>query len=106
VASVHAVGHPLTSDHVHRVDHVAACTSLERGDTITTEAIASLLTHPEGGLKNVPRDATVIPLVNKADTSEDEQHASEIIETTLDRAAGIEAGIVAELRENRIIRIG
>jgi molybdenum cofactor cytidylyltransferase len=37
---------------------------------LTAEAVARILTHPLGGLKNVPNAARVIPLLNKIDSEE------------------------------------
>lgn len=67
VAAVDVVGEPLTEERVHRVKRVAALTDLDAGDTITAEAVATVLAHEEGGRKDVPEGATVIPVLNKVD---------------------------------------
>jgi probable selenium-dependent hydroxylase accessory protein YqeC len=54
VASVHAVGDPLTEESVHRPERVAALTDRERGDAIRPADVATVLAHEEGGLKSVP----------------------------------------------------
>ncbi|MGM0604353.1 MAG: selenium cofactor biosynthesis protein YqeC, partial [Halobacteriota archaeon] len=58
IASVQAVGEPLEERTVHRPDRVAALAGIERGDRITPETIATVLTHPDGGLKGIPPAAT------------------------------------------------
>jgi len=68
VASVHAVGEPLTEAVVHRPERVAAITALSVGDTITPETIGTVLASPDGGLRHVPDAAAVTPVINKADT--------------------------------------
>ncbi|WP_254536864.1 selenium cofactor biosynthesis protein YqeC [Halomarina litorea] len=67
VASVHVVGKPLSEEFVHRPERVADLTGLSTGDTVEPEHVAQVLAHARGGLKGVPRDATVVPVLNKVD---------------------------------------
>lgn len=101
VASVRAVGSPLSSDQVHRVKHVASLV-LEPGATITPEAVGTVLAHPDGGCKNVPPDVPVIPLVNKADTHELRETGRRVIETAIERNERIDRGLVTSLRQGDI----
>ncbi|PSP68016.1 putative selenium-dependent hydroxylase accessory protein YqeC [Halobacteriales archaeon QS_1_69_70] len=78
VASARAVGEPLEGDRVHRPERVAAITTLESGEEIRPRHVATVLTHPEGGLKGVPDGATVRPLVNMVDDPDLEATAREI----------------------------
>ncbi|MFW6434929.1 MAG: selenium cofactor biosynthesis protein YqeC, partial [Halovenus sp.] len=80
VVSVHAVGKPLTGHWVHRPERIAAITGSEIGDEITADTVATVLTADEGGLKGVPSEATVIPLLTKVDTSAHERTARAIAE--------------------------
>ncbi|MBE2221400.1 MAG: putative selenium-dependent hydroxylase accessory protein YqeC [Anaerolineae bacterium] len=50
---------------------------------LTSEAIARVLIHPQGGLKNVPDEARVVPLLNKVDSEERLASAREIAQLTL-----------------------
>ncbi|MHC3438343.1 selenium cofactor biosynthesis protein YqeC [Natrialbaceae archaeon A-gly3] len=86
IASVHAVGKPLTEEYVHRPERVAAITDLAVGEAITPEAIGTVLSSGDGGLKGVPESATVIPLLNKVDDADDEASAREIAAAVHDRA--------------------
>lgn len=86
VASAHAVGEPLDEETVHRPERVAALTDADIGDEVTAEMVGQVLAHTEGGLKDVPPGATVIPLVNKVDDEDDERVAREIAETVLEEA--------------------
>jgi probable selenium-dependent hydroxylase accessory protein YqeC len=67
IASVHVVGEPLTEALVHRPERVAALTGLSVGDTVEAEHVAEVLAHPDGGLRDVPPSATVVPVLNKVD---------------------------------------
>ena len=87
IVSAHAVGEPLTEAAVHRPERVASLTGLDLGDEITPEAIAEVLASPEGGLKDVPRGARVIPLINKVDTDEDAAVAHKIADRLFETVA-------------------
>lgn len=87
IVSAHAVGEPLTEAAVHRPERVASLTDLELGDKITPAAIAEVLASPEGGLKDVPPGATVVPLINKVDTDEDAAAAHEIADRLFESVA-------------------
>ncbi|MFC4248870.1 selenium cofactor biosynthesis protein YqeC [Natribaculum luteum] len=86
IASVHAVGKPLTEEYVHRPERVAAITDLEVGDRITPAAVATVVSSDEGGLKGIPAGATTIPLLNKVDDAGDEGTAREIAAAILEQA--------------------
>jgi probable selenium-dependent hydroxylase accessory protein YqeC len=78
VASVGAVGEPLTAETVHRPERVAAITDRDVGDEITPELVGRVLADPRGGLKDVPPDATAIPLINAVDDDADEATARDV----------------------------
>ena len=50
---------------------------------LTPEAVAKILTHPLGGLKNVPEEARIIPLLNKVESEVQLATAREIAQQTL-----------------------
>lgn len=81
VVSAHVVGKPLTTDHVHRVEHVASLANIRPGEEITPSVVGRVLAHPEGGHKAIPSGATVIPLVNMVDNDEYQEVAREIAQT-------------------------
>ena len=70
VAGLSGLGKPLNEEHVHRSEIFARLSGLGIGDTITPEAIVCVLTHPAGGLKNIPSQARRVVLLNQADTAE------------------------------------
>lgn len=69
-AGLSAIGKPLTDEHVHRAEFFSQLSGLQIGETITPQAIISTLTHPQGGLKNIPSHARRIALLNQADMPE------------------------------------
>lgn len=97
IASAHVIGAPLEDDLVHRVDRVTALTGLDRGDTITPEAVAQVLVHPEGGRKGVPPGARFVPLVNMVD---DDAHcqAARVVAEAIHRRADVPHVVLAAMR--------
>jgi molybdenum cofactor cytidylyltransferase len=70
VAGLGALGKPLNDEHVHRAELFAQLSGLQMNQTITPEALVRVLTHPQGGLKNIPPHARRVALLNQADTPE------------------------------------
>jgi molybdenum cofactor cytidylyltransferase len=70
VVGLSGLGRPLTDELVHRPEIFSKLSSLQMGETIRPEDIVKVLTHPEGGLKNIPGYARRVVLLNQADTSE------------------------------------
>ena len=66
-AGLDVVGQPLGDDTVHRAELISQLTGTALGQPVTPDTVARLLCHPEGGLKKVPAQARVVPLLNKVD---------------------------------------
>ncbi|HSN77329.1 MAG TPA: selenium cofactor biosynthesis protein YqeC [Anaerolineae bacterium] len=66
VAGIAAVGQSLDDATVHRPEIAAALTGLRLGDTLTAEAVAALLAHPDGGRKGCPGHAAPLLYLNLA----------------------------------------
>src|SRR5688500_2846960 len=67
VVGADVFGAALGPERVHRPELVQALTGAASGVPVTPELVARVLTHAEGGLKNVPAGARVIPLINKVE---------------------------------------
>ncbi|WP_050032585.1 selenium cofactor biosynthesis protein YqeC [Halorubrum halophilum] len=104
VASVGAVGEPLTAETVHRPERVAAITDAAVGDEITPELVGRVLADELGGLKDVPQDATAIPLVNAVDDAHDEATAREIARAVHERA-DVSRVVLARMIEGEIVDV-
>ena len=70
VVGLEALGQPLTDDAAQHAERIAEFTRAPLGGQITSELIAQIITHPQGGLKNAPSGARVAVLLNKAETPE------------------------------------
>jgi molybdenum cofactor cytidylyltransferase len=80
VAGLNSLGKPLTEEFVHRPEIFARLSGLKPGAVITPEALVRVLTHPQGGLKNIPAGARRVALLNQADTPELQAQAKYIAE--------------------------
>ncbi len=67
IASARVVGKPLTEEFVHRPERVASITDRAVGEEVRASDVATVLASEHGGLKDVPDDATAIPVVNMVD---------------------------------------
>lgn len=79
VAGLSAIGKPLNDEHVHRSGKYAALTGLEPGSPVTWDSVEKLLSHPDGGLKNIPQSARRILLLNQAECVVWDETASQTI---------------------------
>jgi molybdenum cofactor cytidylyltransferase len=59
---------PLTEDHLHRAEIFGKISGLKLEETINEMAVARVLVHPLGGIKNIPSAARRVALLNQADT--------------------------------------
>ncbi|MFB6184702.1 MAG: selenium cofactor biosynthesis protein YqeC [Haloarculaceae archaeon] len=87
IASARVVGEPLDDDHVHRPERVAAVADVELDEELRPEHVAAVLASADGGLRDVPAGATVVPLVNMVDDADLATVGREIATGILDRVA-------------------
>jgi len=92
-------GKTLDAEHVHRPELVSALSGAPLGTPITPEIVARVLTHPEGGRKNVPAGARVVALINKVESLPDLKPARETAERLL-REPAIRSVVLAAVRGN------
>ena len=67
----------------HRLDRIHALTGLGSDDVVTIGNAATILLHPQGGLKSIPETAHVVIAITKV-TSEREAAASELASLLLE----------------------
>lgn len=83
VVGLSGLGKPLDNTTVHRPERFGELSGLAPGDPISIQALATVLAHPEGGLKNIPAGAQSILLLNQAETPAREKAAGELAEVLL-----------------------
>lgn len=69
VAGLDVLGKSIGDSVIHRTSRFCELTGASPGEVITERMVADVLAHPDGYLQHVPLQATVIPLLNKAENS-------------------------------------
>ena len=101
VAAVDIVGRQLDESTVHRPEIVAKLAGAELGETITPSLMSAVLLNPQGGLKNAPPKARVIPLINKVSQARTET-AREIAQSLLESTRVRRVLLAAVAMENPV----
>ena len=83
VVGLDILDQPLNDDNVHRAERVSRLSGTPLGQPVTAETIAAVLCHVEGGLKNIPTQARVVPLLNKAESQPSRIAAQQIASSLL-----------------------
>lgn len=105
VASARVVGKPLEGTHVHRPEHVADVAGIELGDELTAEHVARVLASDRGGLKDVPRGATVVPVVNMADDASLRRTARDVADRTLELTDAVDRVAVTRMDRGELVEV-
>jgi len=98
MADLHVLGKPLADQHVFRPELVAALSGTSLGEPVTDATVAAVLSHPEGGLKQVPLQARVVPILNQWDGEHGSIAAKRVAELVLG-SERIERVVIASLRQ-------
>jgi probable selenium-dependent hydroxylase accessory protein YqeC len=70
VVGIDAIGCRLAEENVFRSEIVSKLLGLPLGEVVSAEAIAFLITHPQGIIKGSPPQARIVPFLNKVDLDE------------------------------------
>lgn len=70
IVGMNGIGKSLSGEFVHRPEIFSRISGVAPGEPITIDAVIRVLSHPEGGLKNIPGNAKKFVLFNQADTPE------------------------------------
>ena len=102
VVGLTGIGQPLSAEVVHRAEIFSALSGLGMGETITPDALIRVLTHSDGGQKNIPAGARKAVLLNQADTTELQSVAHGMIEALLSSFHSI---IISSLKQENIFAV-
>jgi molybdenum cofactor cytidylyltransferase len=80
-AGMSGLGRPLGEEWVHRPQLFSQLSGLSLGETLTAQALAGVLTSPQGGLKGIPPSARRALLLNQADTPQLQAAAQNLAQT-------------------------
>lgn len=102
VAGLSSLGRPLANEFVHRAEIFSRISGLAIGESITVDAIVRALTHPSGGLKDVPEKASKIVILNQADTTELQARANGMVNPLLTTYGSV---IISNLINEKIFAV-
>lgn len=106
VVGMDIIGKTLNSENVHRSGRVSEISRFEIGDEITPELVARVVTHKEGGRKNVPHNSRLIPLLNKVDDEKRKEIAEETAKEILDKTSEVDRVVLGQvIEEDPIVEI-
>jgi molybdenum cofactor cytidylyltransferase len=99
-AGLTGLGSLLTGESVHRPEIFAQLSGLQPGEPISLIALARVLLHASGGLKNIPAPARRIALLTQADSPELQAQGGELARALL---PDFDCGIVASLQTGNVL---
>lgn len=102
VAGLTGIGKPLTDEIAHRAEIFARLSGLNIGETVTSDALMRVLSHPEGGQKNIPLGARKVLLLNQADTPELQALAHGMVQALL---TDFDAVLIASLSQKTVFAV-
>jgi molybdenum cofactor cytidylyltransferase len=102
VIGLRGLGKALNEQHVHRAEIFSRLSGLAIGDIIGLDSLKRVLTHPEGGGKNVPAHARKVLLINQADTPELQSAAQGLAHSL---ASTFDSVIISSLRHKTIFAV-
>jgi molybdenum cofactor cytidylyltransferase len=96
VVGIDALSAPIC-EVAHRPERVCAITGLGPDETLGPETLATLLTSPDGGLKDAPPAARAVVLINKVEAPTQHEAARQVAEGILNNPR-VERVVVGALR--------
>lgn len=102
VVGLDSLGKTLSDETVHRPDLFSKLSGVNIGETITPNSLIRVLTHKDGGQKNIPLDARKTLLINQTDTPELQATAQGMAPALL---SSFHAIVVASLEQEKIFAV-
>ncbi len=97
IVGLDILGQPLDEEHVYGADLITQEFGYAPGDPVTPNVIVAVMLNPRFGLKNIPPEARVIPLLNKV--SEQARPVAREISTRLLRDLIVERVLIGTMSE-------
>lgn len=106
VAGLDAIGRPLTAEHVHRAERMAAVLGVPLGCEVTRRVFVDGLNLQLSALKSgAVRQPRIVTLLNGTDSLPAESLGREVASELLDLDGGVSVVVLACLRERRAARV-
>ncbi|MBN2115229.1 MAG: putative selenium-dependent hydroxylase accessory protein YqeC [Anaerolineales bacterium] len=102
IVGLTGLGQPLNDENVHRPEIFSKLSGLRPDQLITPDALVRVLTHAEGGLRNIPENARSAVLLNQADTPELQSAAQGLAHALI---PAYQSAIIASLKQEMIFAV-
>jgi molybdenum cofactor cytidylyltransferase len=102
VIGLTGLGKPLSDEQVHRADLFSKLSGLDIGKRITADSLRKVLTHHEGGRKNIPSHARTAVLLNQADTPELQSLAKGLAQSLI---PAYHSAVIASLKDQHVFAV-
>ena len=99
IVGMEAVGTKVDELHVFQPERISKLTGVPLGGKLDEEAVAVLMTHPEGIWKGAPSTSRVVAFLNKVDLPNALEKARSLAREILKREARIERIILGQLEK-------
>ncbi|HEY2981941.1 MAG TPA: selenium cofactor biosynthesis protein YqeC [Anaerolineales bacterium] len=99
VAGLSGLGRPVSEEWIHRPEIFASLAETQPGKTVSPQDVVLVLSHAEGGLKNIPAGARRVALLNQADNADLQAAAGKMARQLL---PAFKTVVVASLKQNMI----
>jgi probable selenium-dependent hydroxylase accessory protein YqeC len=67
VVGLDGIGKPNIEEYVFRPQYFCRLTGVKEGELITAESVSRVILHPEGLRRGTPKEAKVVPILNKGE---------------------------------------
>jgi probable selenium-dependent hydroxylase accessory protein YqeC len=85
ILGVDGMGRKLNEENVYQPERASGITGIPAGERLTDEAMAALMTHPEGIVKGAPSSSRIVAFLNKVDIPDGVAKAKSIAQKILDK---------------------
>lgn len=102
VVGLTGLGKMLDDENVHRPEIFSRLGGLPPGQPVTPDSLIRVLTHVEGGLKNIPAHTRRIALLNQADTSELQSAAHGLVQGLI---PAYDSVVISSLEREKIFAV-
>lgn len=102
VVGMAAIGKPLSDEFVYRPELFSKLCGKKTGEIVTGTDVLQVLTHREGGLKNIPATASTAILLNQADTAELQSSAHRLVPGLL---SSYDSVIISSLKDKQFFAV-
>jgi len=102
IVGLSCLGKSLNEENIHRPEIFSKLSGLRIEEQITQNALIKVVTHTEGGLKNIPTNAKKTIVLNQADTPELQSIAHGMSHSLL---SSFHSVIVASLKQEKVFAV-